>query len=68
MDRFALIIAVIGAIVWGVVGVFGYNPVGWLTTGSMSGISRAVYILFALGGIWCVKFLFRERVIEKRPD
>ena len=67
MDRFALILAVIGAIVWGVVGVFGYNPVGLLTSGTFA-IARVIYVLFALGGIWCIKFLFRQRLIIKDHD
>jgi uncharacterized protein len=67
MDRFALILAIVSAIVWGVVGVFGYNPVGFIVDGSMSFIARIIYVLFALGGLWCIKFLFRERtVVEHR--
>jgi uncharacterized protein len=68
MDRFALIVAVISAIVWGIVGVFGYNPVHLLASGNMTAIARAIYILFALGGIWCIKFLFRQRLIIKDHD
>lgn len=64
MDRFALILAIVGGIAWGVVGLFGLNPVAWITGGSMTALARIVYILIALGCIWCVKFLFREREIE----
>lgn len=68
MDRFALILAIIGAVVWGVVGIFGLNPVAWLLSGSMTAISRIVYILIALGGLWCIKFLFREREIVSHKE
>lgn len=67
MDRFALILAIIGGIAWGVVGLFGMNPVAWVTGGSMTVLSRIVYILVALACLWCVKFLFREREIEITP-
>lgn len=68
MDRFALILAVIGAIVWGIVGIFGLNPIAWLTNGSMSALARVVYVLMALGGLWCIKFLFRERTVAEHHD
>lgn len=68
MDRFALFLVIIGAIVWGVVGIFGLNPIGWILSGSMSWLSRIVYTLVGLGGLWCIKFLFRERELVKHHD
>lgn len=68
MDRFALILAILGGIVWGVVGVFGLNPVAFITNGSMSVLARIVYVLFCLGGLWCIKFLFRERTLVEHHD
>ena len=68
MDRFALILAIIGAIVWGVVGIFGYNPVAFIMSGSMTALARIVYVLFCLGGLWCIKFLFRERTLVEHHE
>ena len=68
MDRFALLLVIIGAIVWGVVGIFGFNPIAWLTQGSMTVLARIIYTLIALGGIWCIKFLFRERELVKHHE
>lgn len=68
MDRFALILAVIGAIVWGVVGIFGLNPIAWLLQGSMSALARIAYVLIALGGLWCIKLLFRERTVAEHRE
>lgn len=68
MDRFALVLAIIGGIVWGVVGIFGLNPVAWLMHGSMSVLARIVYVLIALGGLWCIKFLFRERTLAEHHE
>lgn len=65
MDRFALILIIIGAIVWGVVGIFGMNPVAALLQGSMSVLSRILYTIIGLGGLWSIKFLFRERILVK---
>lgn len=65
MDRFALVLVVIGAVAWGVVGIFGLNPVAWFTRGTMTALSRIIYTLIGLGGLWCIKFFFREREIVK---
>jgi uncharacterized membrane protein YuzA (DUF378 family) len=63
MDRTALIFVIIGAIIWGFVGIFAWNPITWMIGGEVNTISRIIYTLVGLGGIWCVKLLFRERVI-----
>lgn len=68
MDRFALILAIIGAIVWGIVGIFGLNPVAWLMQGSMNWLARIIFVLIALSGLWCIKFLFRERTQVKHHE
>lgn len=33
MDQFALVLAIIGAINWGSIGIFGFDIVGWLFGG-----------------------------------
>lgn len=68
MDRFALVLVILGAIVWGVIGIFGLNPVAWVMHGSMTVLSRIIYTLIGLGGIWCIKFLFREREFVKHHE
>lgn len=68
MDRFALVLVVIGAIVWGISGVFGLNPVAWVLGGSFSALARITYVLIGLGGLWSIKFLFRERTLVKHHD
>lgn len=60
IDRLALVLAVIGALVWGAVGIFGFNPVAWLFGGDTSIISRIIYTLVGLSGVWSFSLLFRE--------
>jgi len=60
VDRIALALVVIGAIVWGGVGIFGFNVVAWLFGGDTSAISRIIYTLVGLAGVWSVSLLFRE--------
>ena len=64
MDTIALILSVAGSINWGLVGLFRFDLVAWLFGGSGSVISRIIYTLIGLAGIWCVTFLFRDRIFR----
>ena len=61
MDRIALIIAVIGALNWGSIGLFKFDIVAWLFGGQDALISRIIYTVVALAGIWCISLIFRAR-------
>ena len=54
-DCIALTIAIIGAINWGLIGLFGFNLVAALF-GSMSLLSRIIYGLVGLSGLYLIKF------------
>lgn len=65
LDRIALALVIIGAINWGSIGIFQFDIVSALFGGQGASVSRVVYTLVALGGIWCISLLFRDRdVIE----
>jgi uncharacterized membrane protein YuzA (DUF378 family) len=61
MDRIALIITIIGALNWGSIGLFKFDIVAWLCGGQTALVSRIIYTVVALAGIWCVSLLFRAR-------
>ncbi len=61
MDRIALILAIIGGLNWGSIGIFGFDLVAFAFGGSQSAVSRVVYTLVGLAAVWCVSLLFRER-------
>ena len=61
MDRIALILTVIGALNWGSIGIFNFDIVAWLCGGPMSVVSRIVYTVVALAGVWCISLIFRAR-------
>lgn len=65
LDRIALILVVIGALNWGIIGLFGLDLVAFIFGGQMAVISRVIYALVGLGGLWCVSLLFRERVTSE---
>ena len=64
MDMIALILSVIGCINWGLVGLFRFDLVAWLFGGSGSLISRILYTLVGLAGLWCITFFFRKAAFQ----
>lgn len=60
LDKICLILTIIGSINWGLVGIFQFDLVAWLFGGSAALISRIIYTVIALAGIWCISLLFRD--------
>ena len=61
MDRIALILTIVGALNWGGVGLFKFDTVAWLFGGQDAVISRIIYAVVGIAGLWCVSLLFRDR-------
>lgn len=59
IDKIALVLVIIGAINWGLVGIFNFNLVDAIF-GTMSIISRIIYILVGISGLWAIKLLFEK--------
>ncbi len=59
VDKIALALVIIGAINWGLVGIFNFNLVDTIF-GAMSIISRIIYILVGISGLWAIKILFEK--------
>ena len=64
LDRIALILVIIGAMNWGSIGLFQFDLVAFIFGGQGALLSRIVYTLVALAGLWCVSLLFRSREEE----
>ena len=60
VDKIALVLIIIGAINWGLVGFFKFNLVDTIF-GSMSVISRIIYALVGISGLWGIKLLFDDK-------
>ncbi|MGM9602912.1 MAG: DUF378 domain-containing protein [Faecousia sp.] len=60
MDTLALILSIIGSLNWGLVGIFRFDLVAWLFGGSGAVVSRIVYTVIGLAGLWCISLLFRR--------
>ena len=66
LDRIALILAIIGGINWGSIGLFRFDIVAWIFGGQTALVSRIIYTVVGLAALWCVSLLFRpsEAVTE----
>ncbi len=63
LDKISLILVVIGALNWGSIGLFQFDIVAWIFGGQGAVISRIIYTLVALAGVWCLSLLFRENAL-----
>lgn len=64
-DKICLILIIIGALNWGLVGLFEFDLVAWGFGGATAIISRIIYTVIALAGIWCISLLFRDRAVTR---
>ena len=66
IDTIALIIAIIGGMNWGCIGLFQFDLVAWIFGGSGSMLARIIYTVVGLAAIWCISLLFRDRDTVRR--
>ena len=67
-DKICLTLSIIGSLNWGLVGLFKFDFVSWLFGGPDAIISRILYTVIALSGIWCISLLFREHAVSQTAD
>ena len=60
IDRIALILAIVGGLNWGSIGLFRFDLVAWICGGQASVVARVIYTLVGLAAI-CISLLFRGR-------
>ena len=58
LDNTLLTLAIIGCINWGLIGFFKFDLVAFIF-GNMSWISRIIYALVGLSGLYLISFLGR---------
>ena len=65
LDKISLVLVIIGAINWALIGIFQFDLVAYLFGGQAAVVSRIVYTLVGAAGLWCISLLFSERVPAK---
>ena len=68
LDKIALVLVIIGAINWGSIGLFQFDIVGWIFGGQGAIVSRIIFTLVALAGIWCISLLFRPNEVLVKAE
>ena len=63
LDCFALTLVIIGAVNWGLIGFFNFNLVAFLF-GSMSWLSRIIYALVGLSGLYLISFYMKTGRVD----
>ena len=62
MDTLAQILSIVGCLNWGLVGIFQFDLVAWLFGGQDALLSRIIYTVIGLAGLWCVSYLCQAPV------
>ena len=68
INKIALLLIIVGALNWGLVGLFAFDLVAWATGGAATVLARIIYIIIALAGVWCISLLFmdNDETVESR--
>ena len=64
LDTISLLLVIVGAINWLLVGVFQFVLVAWLFGGQGAVISRILYTIIGAAGLWSISLLFRDRKMD----
>lgn len=56
MNKLALTLIIIGALNWGILSIAGIDLVGWIFGGQTTIISRVIFGLVGLAGVWAFTF------------
>lgn len=67
LDTIALLLVIIGAVNWGLIGFFDFNLVSALF-GEMTTFSRVIYALVGVAGLYALSFLGRDRYYDRDHD
>jgi uncharacterized protein len=67
LDTLALLLVIIGAVNWGLIGFFDFNLVSALF-GEMTALSRIIYSLVGIAGLYSLSFLGRDRNYDRTEE
>ena len=68
IDTISLILVIIGAINWLLIGLFQFDLVAWIFNGQDAIVARIIYSLVGVAGLWCISLLFRSRMRDHKRD
>ncbi len=62
IDNTALSLVIVGAFNWLLVGLFKFDLVAFIFGGQGAIISRIIYTLVGICGLWCIRLLFKKKI------
>lgn len=62
LQKISLVVVIIGALNWGLVGIFNFNLVAFIFDNISVAISRIIYALVGVAGIICISCLFDDTI------
>ena len=68
MDTLALILVIIGALNWGMIGLFQFDLIASIFGGMSTIVSRIIYTIVGLAGIWGISILFRRDGVQHSDE
>lgn len=68
LQRIALTLTIIGAINWGLIGFLNFDLVAAIFGGQTAFLSRVVYALVGLAGLFCLTLLFDPVKEDRKED
>ena len=68
MDWVALSLVILGALNWGLIGLFRFDLIAVIFGGMESIVSRIIYTIIALAGLYCLSFIGRTRDIVDNAE
>jgi uncharacterized membrane protein YuzA (DUF378 family) len=60
INKIALALIIVGALNWGLVGLFSFDLVAWICGGAATLVARMIYVVIALAGVWSISMLFMD--------
>lgn len=64
LDYTALVLTIVGAVNWGLMGFFKFDLVAWLF-GTLTLLTRIIYALVGICGLYCISLFGRVRDMDE---
>ncbi|MCR6097706.1 DUF378 domain-containing protein [Salipaludibacillus agaradhaerens] len=68
LQKIALVIVIIGAVNWGLIGFFGFDLVAAMFGGQGAIVSRVIYAIVGLAGLYSISLFTTEGAMERSPQ
>lgn len=62
LQKIAIVIVIIGALNWGLIGLFNFNLVAFIFDNISEVISRIIYVLVGIAGVISISCLFNRTI------